>query len=542
MRTAHLQAAAPRAAPNDIRTDSANSYTALQACAEQWPDQDGIVFPLSDVRLSFSEWLGQARRLANALRQLGIGEGDTVGLWAENRLEWAVTQTALAGLGAVLVPINTHFRENDLRHVLNHSRAKAILLSQRFRSSEYLQMVQSQRHEAPCLQHVICFDPVDVHGVLRYESLLAQASEEFSATEVGARAVGSVQYTSGTTGQPKGAALSFEGMMANAAATAARLEITHLDRWTSIIPLFHCAGCIMNLMGCLATGATYVGVPAFDAEHMFRIVESERCTLLTGVPTSYLSMLQHPARQSYDLSSLRAGTCGGSDCDPAVLARCAAEFPVPGLVQVYGQTEASTLIALDRPDSPLRWETSGLPLDGMEVRVTHPDTREVLAPLAMGQIEVRGRMVMLEYLHQPEATAETIDAHGWMQTGDLGYLRADGRMVVAGGRLRDMIIRGGENIYPVEVENLLREHPDVAEVAVFGLPDAYYGEIVAAAVRLTGSTSAADLKQFLAGKVAAFKHPIRYFEVKHWPMTSSGKIKKRDLQAFAAANTLNLLP
>jgi len=518
-----------------------NSYEALVQCAHRWPDQDGVVFPLANKRLSFSQWLDQAERLAQALRRMEIGEGDTVALWAENRVEWAVTQAALAGIGAVLVPINTHFREKDLCFVLNHSQAKAILFSQRFRSSNYLNMIVSQRPEAPALKHVICFDPVECPNVLAYDQLIEDCGDAFVPTQASAAAMGSVQYTSGTTGQPKGAALSFGGMMLNAAASARRLKLTHEDRWTSIIPLFHCAGCIMNLMGCLTQGATYVGVPAFDAQDMFRIIESERCTLLTGVPTSYLSMLQHPERPSYNLSSLRAGTCGGSDCDPGVLARCAADFPIPGLVQVYGQTEASTLIALDEPDSPFRWETSGLPLEGMELRIAHPETRACVAPMELGQIEVRGPMVMMEYLHQPEATSKTIDDQGWMQTGDLGYLRTDGRVVVAGGRLRDMIIRGGENIYPVEVENLLREHPAVAEVAVFGLPDTYYGETVAAAISLRAPAMTADLKAFLAGKVAAFKHPIRYFQVTEWPMTSSGKIKKRDLQAAALASQLDAL-
>lgn len=518
-----------------------NSYEALVQCAAAWPHQDGVVFPLADRRMSFSQWLDEARRLAQGLRQLGIRKGDTVALWAENRIEWAVTQVALAGLGAVLVPINTHFREKDLSFVLNHSQVKAILFSQRFRSSDYLGMVCRQRQETPTLRHLICFDTVEHLDVLNYGQLLDLANVNFTPEPADPAAMGSVQYTSGTTGQPKGAALSFGGMMLNAISTARRLKVTHVDRWTSIIPLFHCAGCIMNLMGCMSQGATYVGVPAFDAEDMFRIIESERCTLLTGVPTSYLSMLQHPQRQRYDLSTLRAGTCGGADCDPGVLARCSAEFPIPGLVQVYGQTEASTLIALDEPESPLRWETSGLPLEGMEVRIAHPETRTPLLPMELGQIEVRGPMVMMEYLHQPEATQKAIDAQGWMQTGDLGYLRPDGRVVMAGGRLRDMIIRGGENIYPVEVENLLRDHPAVAEVSVFGLPDTYYGETVAAAVSLKTPTLASDLKAFLTGKVAAFKHPVRYFQVSEWPMTSSGKIKKRDLQAAALANQLESL-
>ncbi|HEX5286277.1 MAG TPA: AMP-binding protein [Polaromonas sp.] len=518
-----------------------NSYEALARCADLWPASEGVVFPLSNKRLTFSQWLSQAQRLGEGLRRLGIGEGDTVALWAENRIEWAVTQTALAAIGAVLVPINTHFREQDLRFVLNHSQAKAILFSKRFRSSNYLDMVTGQQPDTPSLQHMVCFDAVDQPGIVAYETLLKGQDHHFVPAHTQAKAMGSVQYTSGTTGQPKGAALSFGGMMLNAAASAKRLKLSHGDRWTSIIPLFHCAGCIMNLMGCLSKGATYVGVPAFDAQDMFRIIESERCTLLTGVPTSYLSMLQHPDRQQFDLSTLRAGTCGGSDCDPGVLARCAAEFPIPGLVQVYGQTEASTLIALDDPDSPDRWATSGYALEGMELRITHPDTRSIMEPMALGQIEVRGPMVMMAYLYQPEATSKTIDEDGWMQTGDLGYLRPDGRLVIAGGRLRDMIIRGGENIYPVEVENLLREHPAVGEVAVFGLPDTYYGETVAAAVSLRTPVMADELKTFLSGKVAAFKHPIRYFQVTEWPMTSSGKIKKRDLQTAAQADQLDVL-
>jgi len=335
--------------------------------------------------------------------------------------------------------------------------------------------------------------------------------------------------------------LSFEGMTRNAAATARRLKLTCEDRWTSIIPLFHCAGCIMNLLGCLSGGATYVGVPAFDAQDMFRVIEGERCTLLTGVPTSYLGMLRHPDRSRYDLRSLRAGTCGGADCDPALLARCAADFPIPGLVQVYGQTEASTLIALDDPDSPYRWETTGLPLEGMELRITHPETGDLVTDGVLGQIEVRGAMVMLGYFEQPDATHRIIDAQGWMQSGDLGYLRPDGRLVIGGGRLRDMIIRGGENIYPVEVENLLRKHPAVAEAAVFGLPDAYYGEVVAAAVNLREQAAAADLGAFLKGKIAAFKHPVNYYSIAEWPMTSSGKIKKRDLRAAVTGGQLEPL-
>jgi len=516
-------------------------FAALQWCAQHLPQQEGLVFPQAGQRLSFADWMEQSTRLAASMRELGIQRGDAVAIWAENRVEWAVSQLAIAALGAVLVPVNTHFREQDVSYVLNHSHAVAILLSERFRSSEYLAMVRSQAGQLPELRHVICFDEPADGETLRYADLVKAAVDDVAFPAIAPRALASIQYTSGTTGRPKGAALCFEGMMMNAAGTARRLRVTPEDRWTSIIPLFHCAGCIMNILACLSAGASYVGVPAYDAEQMLRIIETERCTMLTGVPTSYLGMLEHPTRAQYDLGTLRAGTCGGADCDPAILARCAMEFPIPGLVQVYGQTECSTLIALDEVDSEERWASAGLPLDGMEVRVTDPESRVELPIGEVGQIEVRGRMVMLGYYEQPDETAKTIDAEGWMQSGDLGYLRADGRLVIAGGRLRDMIIRGGENVYPVEIENLLRQHPAVTEIAVYGLPDTYYGEIVAASVQLRTPVRADELKDFCRGKIAGFKHPIRYFVAESWPLTSSGKIKKRDLQAAAKADALKVL-
>lgn len=519
-----------------------DAFAALRLCAARWPERDGVVFPLAGRRLTFAEWLRESERLAASLRGLGVALGDRVALWAENRIEWAVSFAALAALGAVLVPVNTHFRDEDLRYVMAHSGATVLLLSQRFRNNAYLETALRCRADLPDLRTVVCFDDVDAPDVLRYRDLTAQPADGFASVVNAPGTLGSIQYTSGTTGRPKGAALSFDGMTLNAALTAQRLRLDESDRWTSIIPLFHCAGCIMNLTGCLVSGATYVGVPAFDAESMFRVIRDERCTLLTGVPTSYLAMLQHPARERYDLSSLRAGTCGGADCDPVVLERCAAEFPIPGLVQVYGQTEVSTLAALDRPDSPDRWHTAGPALDGTSIRITHPETRAPLGANEIGQVEVRGPTVMLGYHDQPEETAKTINAEGWLQTGDLGYLRADGRLVIAGGRLRDMIIRGGENIYPVEIENLLRTHPAVGEVAVFGEPDTYYGETVSACVSLRAPADAAALTASLKGRIAAFKHPIRYYVVQTWPMTSSGKIRKRELREMAAAGSLERLP
>ena len=532
-----------------IRTDQtlyADPGAALEACAARWPDTDALVFPQGagapTLRRTFAQWRDEALRVAAGLHALGLRRGDPIAIWAENRIEWPVAQLAIAYLGAIMVPVNTHFRELDLAYVLEHSGAKAIFLSERFRTNEYLAMVTAQRATLPKLRHVICFDAQPATAAIAFRDIATTDATRFVPAKVGPREVASIQYTSGTTGRPKGAALCFEGIMMNAFGSVERLRAGPGDRWTSIIPLFHCAGCIMNVIGCLSSGAAYVGVPAFDPVRMFEVIEAERCTMLTGVPTSYLAMLQHPERVKFDLRSLRAGTCGGADCDPQVMARCAAEFPIPGLVQVYGQTEASTLISVDSIDDPERFATSGHPIRGMEARITDPQTREVLAPATLGQIELRGKMITLGYHEQPEETAKTIDAEGWMQTGDLGYLTASGKIVVAGGRLRDMIIRGGENIYPVEIENLMRAHPSVAEIAVFGLPDEYYGEIVAAAVKLNSPADAAGLQAFCTDKIARYKHPVRYFAVDSFPMTSSGKIKKRDLVQLAREGTLRVLP
>jgi fatty-acyl-CoA synthase len=265
---------------------------------------------------------------------------------------------------------------------------------------------------------------------------------------------------------------------------------------------------------------------------MFRVIEKERCTVLSGVPTSYLAMLQHPRRQQYDLTSLRTGTCGGADCSPELLRQCATEFPQAQLCQVYGQTEASTLIACPASDDPERFETAGPPLPGFDLRITDPVTQAVREPGEIGHIEVRGPMVMKGYFGRPEETADTID-QGWLKTGDLGLITPSGRLVISGGRLRDMIIRGGENIYPVEIENVLARHPAVAGVAVFGLPDPYYGEIVAAAVHLRHTVSSDELADHCAARIARFKVPARFFAVGEFPLNASGKILKRKLKEIA---------
>jgi fatty-acyl-CoA synthase len=472
---------------------------------------------------------------------LGVAPGEHIALLAENRLEWPVVQVAVALAGAVLVPLNTHYGREELGFALSQSRSRAIFLSERFRSHDYLDMLRSLRSELPELREIVVFDEGPTDCLVHADLIAAGARGDVTLPNPNSRDVASLQYTSGTTGFPKGALLTHEGMLLVGRVTAERLAITPRDRWTSIIPLFHCAGCIMNLLGCLQAGACYVGVPSFDPERMFEVIAAERCTALSGVPTSFLAMLEHPLRPAYDLGSLRTGTCGGADVDGALLRRCAEAFPVPWLVQVYGQTEASTLIACPESHDPARFDTAGPPIEGCQVRITDPATGEALPVATVGQIEARGPIVMRGYFDRPDETAESLDSDGWLKTGDLGLLTREGHVAVQGGRLRDMIIRGGENIYPVEVEHLLARHPAVEQAAVFGTPDRHYGETVAAAVALHASARADELARFCAGRIAKFKIPVRWFRVESFPMTSSGKIRKGELRELAHANRLEVL-
>ena len=525
-------------AAGELLTPYSTPGDALAAQAAHRPDAEAIVFPQSGERMTFGEWHAHAVALAASLLDLGFAPGDHIGILAESRIEWPIAQLAIGMMGGVTVPLNTYYQRDDLLYALTQSNTKGLFLSSAFRNHRYLETVQDLKSEVPDLETLIIFDG-DHAGADSYEKLIADGSaSDTTLPEVSSDAVASLQYTSGTTGFPKGALLTHAGMLANAWGITGRLNVTEKDRWTSIIPFFHCAGCIMCVLGTVQRGSCYVGVPSFAPTEMFAIMQSEKCTMLSGVPTSHIAMLEHPDRAQYDLSTLRAGTCGGADTDPDLLRRCAEAFPLPGVVQVYGQTEASTLISLPDSNAPERFDTCGPPLPGANVRITNPETGAELPAGDIGQIETSGSMVMLGYYGNPEATAETIRDDGWMQTGDLGYLTPDGNIVVAGGRLRDMIIRGGENIYPVEIENMLRTHNAIADIAVFAVPDHYYGEIVGAAIDLAKDVSATELRSYCDGKIAKFKVPARLYRVEEFPLTASGKIRKTELRAMAEAGTL----
>jgi acyl-CoA synthetase (AMP-forming)/AMP-acid ligase II len=515
------------------------AYEALAHQARVRGAAPGLRFPLSDLGRSFAEWYADATALARGLLAIGLKPGDHIALLAEARVEWPIVETAIAAMGGVMVPLNTHYRADEIRFALDQSRCRAIFLSPSFRSNAYLDMVASVRADLPRLDRVISFEP---GGDLTYADLLAKGRDaNLTLPTVDPDRPAAILYTSGTTGFPKGALLTHRAMLMNSRLTFGRLRVGPDDRYTTMIPPFHCAGCCMVVLGVLQSGACHVGVPYFDPETMFQVIERERVTGMSAVPTAYLAMLRHETRGRYDLSTLRTGSCGGADADPDILEACAREFPMPRVANVYGQTETCTLIACPEYDDDDRWATVGRPFEGFEVRIGDPATGAVLPVGEIGQIEARGPMVMLGYFDRPVETAETIDEEGWLKTGDLGYLTPEGRLAIAGGRIRDLIIRGGENIYPAEVEKVLNDHPKIAEAAVFGIRDEFYGEIVGAAIRLASDTTTAEILEYCKPRMARFKQPAKIFRLERFPLTASGKIRRTELREMAAAGTLQPL-
>jgi acyl-CoA synthetase (AMP-forming)/AMP-acid ligase II len=518
----------------------ATPAAALEHQARIAPDAVALEFPEDGTRATFAEWDRAATALAGSLHELGLVPGDRVALLAENRLEWPIVQIAVARAGLVLVPLNTHLRHDELLYALKQSEARMVVLTEQFRSNPFLDLVRQVRSEVAQLEHMVLIGGDNQPDCLPLASLLHGSSQRPLAP-VSADDPCAIIYTSGTTGRPKGAVLAHGGVMANGDNVFARLGITEADTVTSIVPMFHSASFCTAISGCLATGARYVGCAAFDAVGMMRLIEQTRATVHISVPTTLRAMLNHPERSRFDLSSLRVGTCGGADSDPKLLSDCAVSFPIPGLVHVYGLTEASALATCSEPDSPHRFDTAGAPLPGYEIRIVSTTSAAELCPGESGEVQILTRYRMSEYFRMPEATVEAFTDDGWLRTGDIGTLTEAGELLLTGGRLKDMIIRGGENIYPVEIENVLLQHAGVRQAAVFGLSDAELGERVAAAVSCDPATTDDELAAYCKARLARFKVPSVFFAVDEFPLTASGKVKKNDLRQMAHSGDLRPL-
>ncbi len=517
--------------------------------AATYPDQPALISRHQNIRLTYRELQAQVNQCARALLHLGIAKGQRVGIWSPNRAEWCITQFATAKIGAILVNINPSYRLHELEYVLNQSGCSAIVIAAAFKTSNYTEMLNSlapelahceigklQAEKLPELRTVIRMSEDRVPGMLPWPELMAlgdrvseeelqrvQREQEFDDPI-------NIQYTSGTTGFPKGATLSHHNILNNGYFVARLQNFSHEDKLCIPVPLYHCFGMVMGNLGCITHGAAMV-YPAegFDPQATLDAVQEERCTSLYGVPTMFIAELAHPDFAKYDFSSLRTGVMAGSPCPIEVMKRVNTEMHMPEVEICYGMTETSPVSTQTRVDSPLdkRVSTVGLVGPHLEIKIVDPATGKVVPVGQPGELCTRGYSVMLGYWNNPEATANAIDPARWMHTGDLATMDEEGYLNIV-GRIKDMIIRGGENVYPREIEEFLYTHPKISDVQIIGVPDPKYGEEIMAWVQLKAGESATteEIREFCQGKIAHYKIPRYVKFVDSFPMTVTGKIQK----------------
>jgi fatty-acyl-CoA synthase len=521
---------------------------ALDAAARQWPDGEALVVAHQGVRWTWAALRARAEEVAAGLLALGLQPGDRVGIWSPNRAEWTVTQLATAKAGLVLVNVNPAYRAAELEYALDKVGCRALITAPRFRTSDYLAILRSIAPELdgappgdlraarlPQLRAVILLGSERVPGTLAFDELAARASASHRrALEALAPTLQfdqpiNIQFTSGTTGRPKGATLTHHNILNNGFFVGEALRLTPEDRLCVPVPLYHCFGMVMGNLACLTHGSTmvYPG-EGFDPRATLATVEAERCTALYGVPTMFIAELEHAEFRSFNLGSLRTGIMAGAPCPVEVMRRVIADMHMEGITICYGMTETSPVSFQTGLDDVLerRVGTVGRVHPHVEVKIIDLDGRIVPRGVP-GELCTRGYPVMLGYWDDPERTADAIDAAGWMHTGDLATLDAEGYCRIV-GRLKDMVIRGGENVYPREIEEFLHQHPDVQDVQVIGVPDPKYGEELCAwIVRRPGSSLTAEgVHAFCREQIAHYKIPRHVKFVDTFPMTVTGKVQK----------------
>jgi fatty-acyl-CoA synthase len=500
----------------------------LEQTASRFGDREAVVSRAQGVRLTYAELDARVTLLARGLLDLGLRRADRVGIWSPNNVEWLLLQYATAKLGVLLVNINPAYRSHELSFVLQQSGCRVLVAAPSFKTSDYRAMVGEVRGECPSLEHAVflgdpaweaLFDPTTPADAV------AAASDELSADD----AI-NIQYTSGTTGFPKGATLSHHNLANNGFFVGELCGYTEADRICVPVPFYHCFGMVMANLAALTHGSCIV-IPsaAFEPGAALAAVAEEKCTSLYGVPTMFLAELEDPGFASYDLSTLRTGIMAGSPCPVEVMKRVISEMGMAEVTICYGMTETSPVSTQTRRDDDLerRVSTVGRPHPHIEVKVVDPETGRTLPRGETGEFCTRGYSVMLGYWDEPEKTAEAIDAGRWMHTGDLATMDDAGYLNIV-GRTKDMVIRGGENVYPREIEEFLYGHPKIADVQVIGVPDVRFGEELCAWVRLReGATLTEDeVRDYCRGKLAHYKVPRYVRFVDEFPMTITGKIQK----------------
>jgi fatty-acyl-CoA synthase len=547
----------------------------FRATAARFPRQEAIVSIAQGLRVTYADLDARAEALARGLLALGTAKGDRVGIWATDNAEWIVLQLATARIGAVLVNVNPAYRAAELEHALRLARIQTLVLIPSFRTSDYVQMLREVCGSAldgargtlaapglPSLERAIVYDPNDagpgagtegggatraqerVPALLTWAEVLARgrgvAGDEVERrrAELDPDDAINVQFTSGTTGFPKAVVLTHHGILNNGFFVGEAMRFTDRDRLCVPVPFYHCFGMVVSTLACLTHGATIViPAPHFEPGATLAAIAAERCTALHGVPTMFIAELDHPGFGDFDLSSLRTGVMAGAPCPPALLRRVMEEMGCREILVAYGQTESSpvTHVTSTRDTFARRTETVGTNLPHQECKVVDPATGATVPIGAPGEVCFRGYHVMRGYFDQEEATRRAIDAAGWLHSGDVGVMDADGYLHIT-GRLKDMIIRGGEKIFPAEVEAFYATHPAIADVAVFGVPDERFGEEVGAWIRLRAGAAAGaeELRAFARGRIAHYKVPRYVWIVDDFPLTVTGKVQKFRIREIAA--------
>ncbi len=515
------------------QTIDANLRATVARCA----DREALVDVAAGRRYTYRELDAAVEELARGLLARGIDVGDRVGIWAPNCAEWFLTQYATARIGAILVNINPAYRTHELEYVLRQAGIGTLISAVSFKTSDYRGMVEQVRPELPDLHDVVHI------GEASWTALLADAAQ-VSGADVDARAQTltfddpiNIQYTSGTTGFPKGATLSHHNILNNGYFVGEGMSYTEQDRICVPVPFYHCFGMVMGNLASTSHGACVViPAPGFDPAATLQAVQDERCTSLYGVPTMFIAELALPGFADYDLSSLRTGCMAGSPCPVEVMKRVIAEMNMAEVTIAYGMTETSPVSTQTRKDDSLdrRTATVGRVHPHVEVMVVDPETGLPVPCGEPGELCTRAYSVMIGYWNEPEKTAEVL-RHGWMHTGDLATMDSEGYLNIV-GRIKDLVIRGGENVYPREVEEFLYTHPDIVDAQVIGVPDERYGEELMAWVRLRPGApelSAESLREFSTGKLAHYKIPRYVHLVEEFPMTVTGKVRKVEMRAQA---------
>ena len=492
-------------------------------------ERDALVSVEQGLRYTYAEFADEVDRVARGLMAIGVAKGDRVGIWSINYAEWVLVQYATARIGAILVTINPAYRSSELEYVLKQSQISVLVAVEAFLISDYRSMIDEVWDRVPA-ERVVYLHTADWSELLEAAETVSQAQLDQRSAQLGPDDAINIQYTSGTTGFPKGATLSHRNILNNGLFIGEACRYTELDRVCIPVPFYHCFGMVLGNLACTTHGSAMV-IPAagFDAAATLRAVTAERCTSLYGVPTMFIAELGEPDLSSYDLSSLRTGIMAGSPCPIEVMRQVVDRMNMSEVTIAYGMTETSPVSTQTSADDPLekRVTTVGRVHPHVEIRIVDPATGETVPRGTSGEFLTRGYSVMLGYWNDEARTVEAIDSDGWMHTGDLAVMDDEGYVNIV-GRIKDMIIRGGENVYPREIEEFLYTHPDIVDVQVIGVPDIRYGEEVMAWIQLRdgAKTTGEGIKDFCRGTIAHFKVP-RYFKFTDtFPMTITGKVQK----------------